>query len=747
MTQDGRGTAQLPESRAEARPVWPDGVVYHGARFLLLVALAVAITLLFPPMGRPADVGLALGDVVPVDQHAQVRFRVPKSSEELGRERDDAAAGVPPTLDHRPDVADSVSARLTLFFERLDTLAAGQDSAAVRSVLQSVSVPASQAQVALLLNDDERRRLRATALRAIRELLAPGVVDATQAQALTADNVNIRDPGAERRQVPRGDILTSSEFYDRAVNLLSSANPDLIGLLRLIIISHTEFTYVLNEPATAGDRDAVREAVPRFKASFVLGQILVRAGEVLRAQDLEVLNAHAAVLVDQGRRAEAGLRFGAMAGAAALALMLLGVYGALVFFFRPEVYENYKWLLLQAMLVMTYFGAARIIATSVNLPTEALPVALVALAVAVLWDSRMALVLGLVLALITATLPELQGPDVLYPTAVGAAAAAMSVRAVRRRAQTWVFIAIITLAYTGVIVALGLVGGHSAKEMGISILWAGANAMFSGMIAMGFIPVFEWFSGITTDQTLLEWADPNRALLQRLALEAPGSYAHTINVANLGEMAANSIGAHGLLCRVGLYYHDIGKMVKPHYFVENQSPGRNPHDKLKAHTSASIVREHVTEGYRLAKEGGVPDLIADFITQHHGTQLIAYFYDRAKEEEPDGEILEEDFRYPGPRPQTRETAIAMLADSVESATRVLQDPTPERLRDLIDNIVAGKVNDGQLDEAPLTLQEIAQLKYQFAKVLGGIHHHRIDYPTTKHLTDAASPDAQGVGDA
>ena len=223
--------------------------------------------------------------------------------------------------------------------------------------------------------------------------------------------------------------------------------------------------------------------------------------------------------------------------------MLLGVYGALVFFFRPEVYEKFNWLLLQAMLVMTYFAAARIIATSVTLPTEALPVALVVLAVAVLWDGRMALVLGLVLALITATLPELQGPDVLYPTAVGAGAAAMSVRAaVRRRAQTWVFIAIITLAYTGVIVALGLVGGHSAKEMGISILWAGGNAMFSGMIAMGFIPVFEWFSGITTDQTLLEWADPNRALLRRLALEAPGSYAHTINVANLGEMAANSIG-------------------------------------------------------------------------------------------------------------------------------------------------------------------------------------------------------------
>ena len=741
MTRIGPGPARPPDTAVEARPAWPDGVVYHGARLALLAGVALAITLAFPPMGRRADSGLALGDLVPTDRHAEVLFRVPKSPDELERERDDAAAGVPPTLDHRPDVADSVSARLGLFFERMDTLAAGQDSDAMRGLLQTVSVPARAEQVALLMDDDTRQRLRTTALRAISELLAPGVVDATQAQALTADNVNIREPGAEeRRQIPRDEILTSSEFYDRAVNLLGSANPDLTELLRLIIVSHTEFSYVLNEVATAADRDAVRSAVPRWTATYVPGQILLRAGEVVREQDLEVLDAHAAELESLGRAEQAGLQFSVVAGEGILVLLLLGVYGALVYFLRPEVYGNYRWLLLQAALVMTYFGAARIIATNVALPPETLPVALVALAVAVLWDSRMALVLGLVLALITATLPGLQGPDILYPTAVGAGAAALSVRAVRRRAQTWVFIAIITGAYAGVILALGLVSGRAPTDIGISILWAGSNAMFSGMIAMGFIPIFEWFTGITTDQTLLEWADPNRALLRRLSLEAPGSYAHTINVANLGEMAANSIGAHGLLCRVGLYYHDVGKMLKPHYFVENQQDGRNPHDKLKAHTSANIVREHVIEGHRLAKEAGVPDLIADFVNQHHGTQLITYFYERAKSEEHEEEILEEDFRYPGPRPQTKETAIAMLADSVESATKVLQDPTPERLRDLIDNIVAGKVSDGQLDESPLTLQEISKLKDEFVKVLSGVFHHRIDYPTTKHLTDAASPD-------
>ncbi len=286
------------------------------------------------------------------------------------------------------------------------------------------------------------------------------------------------------------------------------------------------------------------------------------------------------------------------------------------------------------------------------------------------------------------------------------------------------------------LLALALIQGRTAVELATSIGWAGSNAALSAVIAMGFVPVFEWFTGITTDQTLLEWADPNRNLLRRLSLEAPGSYAHTINVANLGESAANAIGAHGLLCRVGLYYHDIGKVLKPHYFVENQPEGRNPHDKLKPDTSGSIVREHVVEGLRLAKEEKLPDIVQAFISEHHGTQLISYFFERAKEEFGEENVDERDFRYPGPKPQSKETAIAMMADSIESATRVLQDPTSERVSDLVDGIVEGKRRDGQLDEAPLTLREIAVLKATFVKVLSGIYHHRIDYPATKHLTDA-----------
>ena len=178
--------------------------------------------------------------------------------------------------------------------------------------------------------------------------------------------------------------------------------------------------------------------------------------------------------------------------------------------------------------------------------------------------------------------------------------------------------------------------------------------------------------------------------------------------------------------------------MKPQYFIENQPSDRNPHDKLKPATSAAIVREHVAEGIRLAEEARLPDVLIDFIPGHHGTQEISYFYEKAKQEleEEDEELDPEAFSYPGPRPRSKETAIVMLADSVESATKTMKDPTPERVRDLIDSIVESKIQQGQLDEAPVTLQEIGIMKLQFHKVLGGVYHHRIDYPATRHLTDS-----------
>jgi cyclic-di-AMP phosphodiesterase PgpH len=300
---------------------------------------------------------------------------------------------------------------------------------------------------------------------------------------------------------------------------------------------------------------------------------------------------------------------------------------------------------------------------------------------------------------------------------------------VQRRTKTWHFIAIVSSAYIAAAVTMGLMRARSVAEIGLSMGWGVTNAVVASLLAIGFLPLLEAFTRITTDQTLLELSDLNRKLLKRLSLEAPGTYAHTIAVANLTEAAANAIGANGLLARVGTYYHDIGKLVKPQYYIENQPRGRNPHDKLKPSMSAAIIRSHVMEGLKLADQDRLPEAVKRFIPEHHGTQQISFFYNRARELDPDAQLNSADFNYPGPKPQIKETAILMLADTVESATRVLADPTPSRIREMVDRLVTQKIAEGQLDQSPLTLREIDEIKESLASVLTGMYHHRVDYPT------------------
>ena len=728
------------------RPTWPDGVVYHGTRLLLLLVLAMTITLLFPPM-RGSTLGFfEEGMVLTEPVIAEVPFTIPKSTAELQRERADAAAGVSPTFSYRPEAGDTMVVRLSRFFLHLDSVAAIGDSEILRADLIESSVVASPQQAFLLMDDTTRELLRSTSIAGVRRYAEMGVLDATEERELSGDVVLIQDAGADgRRSVPRAQVVIGGDLNARVVGDLRTTSPELAELLRLIVIRHTTYSLAFDPVVTDSDRERARQAVPESSGNVVEQEAIVRANEPITALDLARLSAYESELRRLQLLEESGLQFGLYLGAFLLNLSLLGIFGALLFFLRPVIYGSLRWLGLQGALVVVYFIVARVIASN-DLPAEALPVAFVALAMAVLWDSRVSVVIALVLAGLTVAQAPFAATDVLFPVMIGGAAAAMSVRVVRRRAQTWVFVAIITGAYAVTLLALSLVGERSATDFAVSMAWAGSNAALSAIIAMGFVPVFEWFTGITTDQTLLEWADPNAPLLRRLSLEAPGTYAHTINVANLAELAATAIGAHGLLCRVGLYYHDVGKVLKPHYFVENQHAGRNPHDNLKPDASSAILVEHVVEGLRLGKEARLPEIVQRFISEHHGTQLIAYFFNRAVKEFGEGNVDEAEYRYPGPKPRSRETAIAMMADSIESATRVLQEPTPERVRDLVDGLIESKQQDGQLDDAPLTMREITVLKDTFAKALSGIHHHRIDYPATRHLTNAPGDVAEEESD-
>ncbi|MBN2287770.1 MAG: HDIG domain-containing protein, partial [Candidatus Glassbacteria bacterium] len=312
---------------------------------------------------------------------------------------------------------------------------------------------------------------------------------------------------------------------------------------------------------------------------------------------------------------------------------------------------------------------------------------------------------------------------------VGGSAGAISVSGVTSRRGQYLSILYITGAYLFGILAIDWgIRGETLVRTASAAGWSLLNAFVCTMVAVGLMPLFEYVFKITSNFTLLELSDLNRPLLKRLAIEAPGTYHHSIILGNLAEAAAAGIGANAVYARVASYYHDIGKMKKPQYFIENQGGKANPHNKLSPKMSSLIIASHVKDGVELARKDRLPQCILDVIVQHHGNTPISFFFNKEKEQNPDTTLDERDFCYPGPRPMSKEAAIIMLADAVESASRVLSDPTPSRIKGLIKKVINDKLHKGQLDLADLTLRDLDRIAGEFLTILIGVHHQRIEYP-------------------
>jgi putative nucleotidyltransferase with HDIG domain len=310
---------------------------------------------------------------------------------------------------------------------------------------------------------------------------------------------------------------------------------------------------------------------------------------------------------------------------------------------------------------------------------------------------------------------------------VAGSVATFSVRGVKERYKFYRPMLYNSLSYLVMIYLFEVLKGSQAQaileQCGYGIL----NGFFSTFLAMGLLPIFEYLFDITTDITLLELSDLNRPVLKRLALEAPGTYHHSIVVGNLAEAAAKALNANPLLARVGAYYHDIGKIEKPEYFVENQMGAKSKHEKLSPSMSALILESHVKEGAELAQKEHLPKKLTDLIKEHHGTTLMAYFYKKALDQGI-SEAQESEYRYPGPKPRSKEAAILMLADAVEAASRTLEEPKPARIMSLIKKIIMDKFEQGELEKCELTLKDLHIIEESFLPILIGVFHPRIDYP-------------------
>jgi hypothetical protein len=412
------------------------------------------------------------------------------------------------------------------------------------------------------------------------------------------------------------------------------------------------------------------------------------------------------------------------------------LYGIYLFLFRKKIYENNHRLALVALLILLEgFFAYLSRELDVVTPIEYLifiPAA--SMLLTIIFDSRVGFYGTVIIAFVVA---GIRGND--YSIALASLAAGAlsvySVRDMKTRTQLFRSLGFIFAGYAIVIISLGLERYEPTRTIFEQLTFAMVNAIVSPVLTYGLLIFLERVFKATTDLTLMELAHYNHPLLRLLAEKAPGTHHHSMTIASIAEAAAASIGANGVLVRVGAYFHDVGKVVKPTYFVENQRSSRSRHDKLSPRMSSLIIAAHVKDGIALAREHKLPEEVIDFIPMHHGTTRIDYFYNKAlqlaqssDDETKLDEINEQDYRYPGPKPQTRETGILMLADAVEAAVRTIEEPTPQRLADAIDELVKRRLDEGELDECPLTLRDLTRIKSGFLSVLVGMYHTRVKYP-------------------
>lgn len=354
-----------------------------------------------------------------------------------------------------------------------------------------------------------------------------------------------------------------------------------------------------------------------------------------------------------------------------------------------------------------------------------------AIILTIAYNQRFALGMSIIYSVIACFAVEgIQSVELFFTMLAGIVPCCFMLHEIRTRMKLIYVGGVAAVAVFAMAFSLGVL--QSIKMLNI-IQQAGSAALITfavGIIMQGFLPIIEKVFGVVTSMTLLDYSDANQPLLKKLAMEAPGTYSHSLLIGSIAETAAEAIGANGLLCRVGAYYHDIGKVNKPPYFVENQMGSASRHETLSPAMSQLVIVGHVKDGIEIAKEFGLPAALRQFIETHHGTTLIQYFYEEAKKQSNGRgvEVSESEFRYPGPKPQTKEAAIVMISDTVESATRAMSEISPTKIEALVHNMMMKRLQDGQFDECDITLRELHLVEAALSKALAAYHHGRIKYP-------------------
>ena len=426
--------------------------------------------------------------------------------------------------------------------------------------------------------------------------------------------------------------------------------------------------------------------------------------------------------------------------------VVLSFFFTFLIVYRKDTFLDKRLVLLIAILFASTIALSYLFYVKLNFSEYLIPIVVTAMTLSILFDARIGF-MGITTIVILIGMMIGNNIDFIVVMLFTSSIAMYNVRKLRTRSQIFKTIFSLIGASVLAIIAIGLFKNESWIAVRLDLLYLAIISVLAPIVTYGLIGLFEIGFGVTTDLTLLELLDFNNPLLKRLQQQANGTFNHSVVVGNLAEGCADAIGAHALLCRVGAYYHDIGKLKNPEYFIENQFSGESKHDKVTWTMSAKVIRNHVKEGLRLANEYGLPKAVQDFIATHHGSTRVEYFYRQALAEVEDPSQIDENaFRYPGPKPQTKETGILMICESIEAAVRSIKEPDIVKVEDMIDRVTKSKLDAGQLDECPLTLDELRRIKGTvngntgMLPILRGIFHIRIEYPEEQHkATRSSSP--------
>ncbi len=734
------------------------------ARILLVLGTTVVLVICFPWERTTQYAHLTVGSVVTDEIIAPLDFEVLKNPSELEQERLQVRESSYPVFVRNDSIAQFnferfnldwaviQSTSITISQDRLNLPITGillRDSLASELPLSLDST--AWCFLSKTAVDPVRNRQFLTPLRQIiQDIFSQGILSVSPRIIQSPDgNIAVIVQG-EEVLIDIEEFLVLGSAKAEVLNQLKTyftaddSQPfDTLRMAYELIIPYLEPNIIYDAVDTEKRRDHAVANVPTVKGLVLKNERIVDSNIRLTQDHLDKLRsleAKEAELV----HVKGGFQFLApILGRIVLVLGLILLLGGILHYLGYSIARELRHMLILSLILILPVVATSLMIYQANVSPIYLPITAIVIVSVFLFNTTIALGISVGASILVSAVAGFGFSTFilcLFPSLV----AVISVQGSQTRTQIMKAAIPIGVAYLMSIVMLNLLQYSLGMETLTEMAVGAANAIVSPILAMGLLIPFELLSGITSDLTLLELSDLNRPLLRKLAVEAPGTYHHSILVGNLSEAAAEEIGANPLLVRVASYYHDIGKMNIKKYFIENQVEGDNIHDMLAPEASASYLKEHVTRGLAIAKKYRIPKLVRDFIPQHHGTNIIPYFYHKALKQSNSKNIDKEKYRYPGPKPQSREACIVMLADVVEASTRSLKDPNADDIKKAINQAIDTRIEENQLDDGELTLKDIGKIRVAFARVLSGMVHQRIEYPDSDDLENAE--EAHSAGD-